>query len=85
MLQVLNGAVTETMTAGYFPQYSDNAELQASNCVAQYGYWNSYPVYICHDKTKKAIEVLKALEADGLKVQSVKKFIELVEKISAVL
>jgi hypothetical protein len=47
--------------------------------------WSNYAVYVCTDKTKKAIEVLKALEADGLKVQSVPKFIKLVEKIAGIL
>jgi hypothetical protein len=47
--------------------------------------WSNYAVYVCTDKTKKAIEVLKALEADGLKVQSVPKFIKLVEKIAEIL
>ena len=56
------------------------------NCWPQTTYyWNSYPVYICTDKTRKAIEVLKALEEDGLKVQSVPKFIKLVEKIAGIL
>jgi hypothetical protein len=50
-----------------------------------YSYYNSWPVYVCTDKTKKAIDVLKALEADGLKVTSVTKFIALVEKIAAIL
>ena len=45
-----------------------------------------YPVYICSDKTAKAIEVLKALEADKvIELRSVKKFIEMVEKISSIL
>ena len=49
-------------------------------------YWNSYPVYVYTDKTKKAIEVLKALQAEKLlKCDSVPRFIELVEKISNIL
>jgi hypothetical protein len=48
--------------------------------------WNGYPVYIRTDKTKKAIDILKALEADKtLKVASVPKFIALVEKIADLL
>jgi hypothetical protein len=49
-------------------------------------YWQQYPVYVCTDKTKKAIEVLKALQADKLLTcNSVARFIELVEKISNIL
>jgi hypothetical protein len=59
-----------------------------NSCIqqtSQYAYWQSYPVYVYTDKTKKAIDVLKALESDGLKVTSVTKFIALVEKIAAIL
>jgi hypothetical protein len=61
------------------------------DCPAQVQYiyqtvWQGYPVYVCHDKTAKAIQVLKQLEEDRiLKVNSVKKFIELVEKIAGIL
>ena len=50
-------------------------------------YWyESYPVYVCTDKTKKAIEILKALQADKqIECKSVPKFIELVEKIAGLL
>lgn len=49
-------------------------------------YWGSYPVYVCTDKTKKAIEVLKALQADKiLKCDSVSRFISLVDKIAGLL
>lgn len=49
-------------------------------------YWNNYPVYICTDKTKKAIEVLKALQAEKmLTCNSVPRFIELVDKIAGLL
>lgn len=48
--------------------------------------WYGYPVYVCSDKTKKAIEVLKALQDEKLlKCESVPRFIALVEKISNLL
>ncbi len=56
------------------------------NCYPYQTHWYSYPVYVCSDKTAKAIEILKALQADKiLEVKSVPKFIELVEKISGIL
>ncbi len=56
------------------------------NCYPYQTQWYSYPVYVCSDKTAKAIEILKALQADKiLEVKSVPKFIELVEKISGIL
>ncbi len=49
-------------------------------------YWNTYPVYVCSDKTAKAIEILKKLQAEKvIDVKSVPKFIELVEQISGIL
>ena len=46
-------------------------------------YWHSYPIYVCTDKTAKAIEILKELEKEKIiKVKDVPKFIELVEKIA---
>lgn len=57
-------------------------DLNSSRTV----YWNSYPVYVCTDKTAKAIEILKSLQAEKLlDVKSVPRFIELVEKISGLL
>jgi hypothetical protein len=51
-----------------------------------YTYWGPYPVYVCTDKTKKAIEVLKALQAEKLlKCDSVPRFIQLVDKIAGLL
>lgn len=45
-------------------------------------YWNSYPIYVTTDRTEKAINVLKKLEEEKvIEVKSVKRFIELVEKI----
>lgn len=58
----------------------------AYNCYPLQTHWYSYPVYACTDKTAKAIEILKALQADKImEVKSVNKFIELVEKISGIL
>lgn len=51
-----------------------------------YTYWNHYPVYVTVDKTKKAIDILKALQADKqIHCTSVTKFIELVDKIAQLL
>ncbi len=59
----------------------------SSNCYPYQTHWYSYPVYVCTDKTAKAIEILKALQAANimLEIKSVPKFIELVEKISGIL
>ncbi len=87
-------------TIATFSGGNSHSGTTISNCAPdyQYGgsggagitsgtlYWNSYPVYVCLDKTKKAIEVLKCLESQKLlKIASVPKFIEMVEKISAIL
>lgn len=96
MLQITDGAITETIYSGTgvvsMTVGSSMAGLaQASNCLEYNGwpyqtYWQHYPVYVCLDKTKKAIEVLKALQAEKLlKCDSVPRFIELVEKISGLL
>lgn len=64
---------------------------QSSNCLDGYRapstvYWNSYPVYVCTDKTAKSIEILKKLQSEKvIEVKSVPQFIELVEAISAIL
>lgn len=85
MLQVMNDTIQEIPT-------SLTTSLTVGNCTFDYWptqqtvYWNSYPVYVCTDKTKKAIEVLKALQSEKLlKCESVPRFIELVEKISGFL
>lgn len=99
MLQLTNGTICEqppvidvTMTGNAAQTYT--GQFTIGNCVPSIGYydwqpytfWNSYPVYVCTDKTKKAIEVLKALQADKvLTCNSVPRFIELVEKISGLL
>jgi hypothetical protein len=86
-----NIAVTMTYTA-QFPdsvtggiQNTTNYPLINIGYYQPYTWWHTYPVYVCSDKTKKAIEVLQAMEADGFKVTSVPKFIKLVEKIAAIL
>lgn len=65
----------------------DNTQ-SANNCVSWPNYyqttWCGYPVYYCIDKTAEAIEILKELQAEKLiKVESVPRFIALVEKIAA--
>jgi hypothetical protein len=85
-------------TAGAITEYIQTDESMASTISVgstyfdsyhwpyQTVYWNSYPVYVCTDKTKKAIEVLKALQAEKLlKCDSVPRFIALVEKSSNLL
>ena len=101
MLQEVNGTIQEVLPSAtlttsncvsvggtYVPSSTIqwNGLTQQSD-YASYGYWwHGYPVYVCTDKTKKAIDVLKALEADKLiKCQSVPKFIALVEKIAGLL
>lgn len=85
MLQVYDHSIIEntgclmamTTTGGFVPQ---------STSGIFGGIYQSYPIYVCTDKTKKAIEVLKALQAENLlECKSVSKFIELVEKISNLL
>lgn len=99
MLKFSDGSIYETMTGTIAVTDLTNSG-QYKNTVgsvvplAQTAYewttypsiWNGYPVYVCQDKTKKAIEILKALQADKqLECKSVNKFIELVEKIAGLL
>lgn len=66
------GSISFDTTTSWWPPYTT--------------YWGPYPVYVCTDKTKKAIEVLKALQAEKLlKCDSVPRFIQLVEKIAGLL
>lgn len=88
MLNETNGAIVET---------NNTRALTNINTVGNWGgltgwcpqetiYWQSYPVYVCTDKTKKAIDILKALQAEKqIECKSVPKFIELVEKIAGLL
>ncbi len=97
MLQEINGTIVEqgslTMTAGLQGgPGSLNSCAGGTNWLGGWPYnnsqiyWQSYPLYITTDKTAKAIEILKTLQADKfLEVKSVPRFIELVEKISAIL
>jgi hypothetical protein len=100
MLQLLDGAIRETTnTAAFidttvFGNSSQTLTVGGTTGLTvgsvQYWpyttYWNSYPVYICTDKTAKAIEVLKALQSEKLlKCDSVPRFIQLVEKIAGLL
>jgi len=83
-MMVQSGAAGGSLSSGYI---QGSGGLSTSGCYWNYPiYWQSYPVYACSDKTKKAIEVLKALQAEKLlKCDSVPRFIELVEKISNLL
>lgn len=81
MLQVMSNTIVET------PHDLINQANSGSCYPYSYQtYWMNYPVYITTDKTKKAIEILKTLQAEKLlECKSVNKFIELVEKISNIL
>jgi hypothetical protein len=83
---VLTGDCSPTYSAAY-ANHSIVGCIQTTNSYYQpYTTWYGYPVYACTDKTKKAIEVLKTLQAEKLlKCDSVPRFIALVEKISALL
>ena len=76
MLQLTNGVIVEDLpdmpktltgvncvqTGGYVPVTATTVYPEwASNTTL---WWSNYPVYVCTDKTKKAIEILKALQAD---------------------
>jgi hypothetical protein len=96
-MQVIDGAIREAGTqtvTGFDQNIADSGTWNGNGVTHIYDYpsqmpayyWQSYPVYVCTDKTAKAIAVLKALEADGItQIVSVSKFIELVEKIAALL
>jgi hypothetical protein len=91
MLQVSNNAIYETPSTNMLTAactYTDYTyTLPYSNDITSNAiYWNNYPVYVCTDKTKKAIDVLKALQEEKLlECKSVPKFIALVEKIAGLL
>ena len=94
MLQEFNGAITETVNT--MAMTTGGAVGVGSTGCVDYGlygagatstgvyttYWNNYPVYICTDKTAKAIEIVKLMQAEKLiDIKSVPKFIDIVEKI----
>jgi hypothetical protein len=98
MLQLTNGSIVEMPIADGTYTGGTTQTVTSNNCFStgsyQYWpydathtvYWNSYPVYVCSDKTKKAIEILKTLQAEKkIRCDSVPKFIDLVEKIAAIL
>jgi len=98
MLQLTNGSIVEmplgevttsnncSFTTGGFVPTTTTVPFPDYTYYACNTIWNSYPVYVCSDKTKKAIEILKALQAEKqIECKSVPKFIELVEKISNLL
>ena len=100
MLQLTNGNIVEFTIPDVTYTGGTGTFLNADNCsvpfeVGKYEFWpnatqtihwNSYPVYVCSDKTKKAIEILKALQAEKqIECKSVPRFIELVEKIASIL
>ncbi len=82
------------LTDGSLATTSNN--LHITNCTSDfpvfpynslpYTTWSGWPVYVTTDKTKKAIDILKTLQAEKMiKCDSVPRFIELVEKISGLL
>ncbi len=81
--QTTDGKIVENGLAALTTSYV------AGNCsTIAYPYaqtiWQNYPVYVCTDRTAKAIAILKELQAEKLiTVNSVPKFISLVEKIAA--
>lgn len=97
MLQETNGLLLETN--GMIQEACSITENSIAGSCIPYGtgnypytwpyqtiYWQSYPVYVCTDKTKKAIDILKALQAEKLlECKSVPRFIELVDKIAGLL
>ncbi len=99
MLQEVNGCIQEadmpisnvtlTTTGGNsacYPSITTGNTITIGPWYQPYTWYQSYPVYVCTDKTRKAIDILKMLEADKVvKVTSVPKFIALVEKIAGVL
>lgn len=94
MLNAVNGAITETLTVSNASAVTTGSigiggNATTTNCVdysQPFTYWNSWPVYVCTDKTAKAIQILKMLQAeDIIDVKSVPKFIGLVEKIAKTL
>ena len=99
MLQLTNGSIVEMPIPDGTYTGGTTQTVTANNCFltgnyyywpynsdTQTVYWNSYPVYVCSDKTKKAIEILKTLQAEKkIRCDSVPKFIELVDKIAAIL
>lgn len=80
-IPITNNAMTISGSGGAFPYNT------SSNCyIEPLTYYMNYPVYICTDKTKKSIEILKMLQKEKkIKCDSVDKFIDLVEKISNIL
>lgn len=101
MLQCIDEKIVETMpsnsvfTAAGLDAVNCMGMVSGSISGGNYTYapvsvptiwWNQYPVYVCTDKTAKAIEVLKKLQAEKhLDVKSVPRFIELVEMIASIL
>lgn len=98
MLQLTNGSIVEmpitTVTkavnldsAGCVPTFAIGGCAPFTDWGhSYYTVWNSYPVYVCTDKTAKAIEILKTLQAEKLiECKSIPEFIELIEKISGLL
>ncbi len=85
LYELSDGSITQTMTTACYPNDQTTGTGSILNCYTPI-YWNSYPVYVCTDKTKKAIDILKALQAEKMiKCDSVPRFIGLVEKISNLL
>lgn len=89
--EMANGGLTETIGTITTTSPTDNGSGYWINGIFHaYPYqqvaWNNFPIYICTDKTAKAIEILKMLEKEKLiELKSVSKFISYVEKIVATL
>ncbi len=80
--QQIQAGVAQTITTTGAGESIDWAYHNANNCVQ----WNTYPVYVCTDKTKKAIDILKALQSEKqIDCKSVPQFIRLIEKIAEIL
>jgi hypothetical protein len=93
MFQIINDTVQEVQTTltttgtytnglgqtGYWPETT-------GVIYSPYYYYGNYPVYVCTDKTKKAIDILKHLQAKKkIRCDDVDKFIALVEEIAGLL
>ncbi len=95
MLQLMNETIQEipttltttgTFTANGIGQTNCNEWPLTTNAFYQPYYWMNYPVYVCTDKTKKAIDILKHLQAKKkIRCDDVEKFITLVEEIAGLL
>jgi hypothetical protein len=81
MLQQLSNSIVEVSETAPVPTVSSSYHYFDGGNIT---YWNGWQVYTHTDRTAKAIQILKLLQAEKLiEVNSVPRFIELVEKIAA--